>query len=268
MLYFMSTQLYWSCQRKRANEDAPRGIHGKYWLDRFPAMYGRLRNKSQDRGGDGKGPLEPGKAWDILVKDFVWTKLTYETDRLIAFSGVSQEFSAHFGASKSRIKQPKSELASEIRYMAGLWSHRMPIDLLWFCDKPSSRVTAYVALTWSWGSLNPFAYNNEHDLYDGYGANPHSSPFNFDIAISLVNPDDPFGQISSATLVIDAPISPCILEWRGTLPCITLNSALKLSRVHPDECYRATKRVGLVVLLLVTQLRHQHSLNFNYYGLI
>jgi hypothetical protein len=54
--------------------------------------------------------------WQRMVEEFTWLQLSYEEDRLPAFSGLAQQY--------------RNRLKSE--YLAGLWRKNLGADLLWF----------------------------------------------------------------------------------------------------------------------------------------
>ena len=41
------------------------------------------------------------------------------------------------------------------RYLAGLWQHCPPSQLLWHYDYPGTRPREYRAPSWSWAAVNP-----------------------------------------------------------------------------------------------------------------
>ncbi|KAL6918512.1 hypothetical protein FSST1_010007 [Fusarium sambucinum] len=83
----------------------------------------------------------PYEHWWHMIKQYVNCNLTYETDRIIAFSGVAQAF----------------RLLHNIKgqYLAGIWSLNMPEGLLWYRNSSAAfRSDNYKAPSWSWMSID------------------------------------------------------------------------------------------------------------------
>lgn len=81
--------------------------------------------------------------WDSLVNNYSTTKLTQQTDKLVALSGLAESW--------------QKQLHDE--YFAGLWRTNMYQNLLWCVailpefDKQPQRPATYVAPSWSWASI-------------------------------------------------------------------------------------------------------------------
>ncbi|KAF7561493.1 hypothetical protein G7046_g2646 [Stylonectria norvegica] len=75
-------------------------------------------------------------AWNSAVAGYTACKLTYSTDKLVAFGGIATTFSEQLGN----------------RYLAGLWLENISYQLLW-CGRKSTHLN-YVAPSWSWASTD------------------------------------------------------------------------------------------------------------------
>ena len=79
--------------------------------------------------------------WYDIVEPYTRGRLTYESDKLVALSGIVSEVSKSTGYT----------------YLAGLWKEQPLTDLLWFSTEgPSKRLgkeSKSIAPTWSWASL-------------------------------------------------------------------------------------------------------------------
>lgn len=157
-VYFASDQIYWECAEVRASELNPRG---------GPWLFREQNPEAEFVGiikyqyyvmilglGPRPAPSSPGdlmKLWLVLVKEYSRCKLTYEKDKLVAFSAVANQFSQLLGGDQ---------------YVAGLWTSKLPQLLLWTCmatiDATTSnqnanstirRTKSYQAPTWSWASI-------------------------------------------------------------------------------------------------------------------
>lgn len=80
--------------------------------------------------------------WSERVREYMQTRLTKESDRLIAFSGVVQSFA-------------KSHNLNIAEYRAGLWDSHLPYALCWHVSalRPC-RSPEYRAPSWSWASID------------------------------------------------------------------------------------------------------------------
>jgi hypothetical protein len=83
--------------------------------------------------------------WTRTIEQYSAASLTYSTDKLVAISALAREF--------QQVIRKKTK--SECKYLAGLWSHTLAQQLLWYPTTPSyterlNHGTPY----WSWASLD------------------------------------------------------------------------------------------------------------------
>jgi len=77
--------------------------------------------------------------WFGQVKEYSKRRLTVDTDKLIAISGIAERVRQKTGRS----------------YVAGIWEETIHEDLLWrVCGKLSPRPLKYRAPSWSWASVD------------------------------------------------------------------------------------------------------------------
>jgi hypothetical protein len=158
VLHFGKDQLFWECDQKMACETFPRGIPltqievtpriNSFFFD---GQMGngqdetlRLRCFSEEWYGILKAEpkLRYYDLWANVVSAYTKCELTQPTDKLIAISGLAQEFKALTGD----------------KYLAGLWRRYLPHHLLWFIENPMPFPTSpaqskkYCAPSWSWAS--------------------------------------------------------------------------------------------------------------------
>ncbi|KAF4442971.1 hypothetical protein F53441_11615 [Fusarium austroafricanum] len=126
-------QLWWRCRRKLACEIRPLGVPEAPGLE----WWTTAQNFKESETSIDK--LSSMDAWNERVRDYMGTKLTRESDRMIAFSGIVQSFG------KSR------KISQE--YLAGLWRCNLPAALLWYTLSSARRSATYSAASWSWASL-------------------------------------------------------------------------------------------------------------------
>jgi hypothetical protein len=104
--------------------------------------------------------------WWEVATPYIDRKLTFQTDKLVAVSGMAEEI---------------KELLPETRYVAGLWLDDMHYPLAWLSPRVNAtRLLRHIAPSWSWSQLN---YSNTatridcndhvstHSVHDGYYSN-------------------------------------------------------------------------------------------------
>ncbi|KAF5532925.1 tol [Fusarium mexicanum] len=127
-----SHQLWWHCKEKLACElwpiGTPQANRGRWWSQTQPLKESAPSEDSDDMD-----------AWSQRVMAYMRTRLTRETDRLVAFSGVVQSF--------GQTRQLTED------YLAGLWRCHLPAALLWKVSSSARRSATYTAASWSWASL-------------------------------------------------------------------------------------------------------------------
>ena len=85
--------------------------------------------------------------WYHAVRIYTRGELTFNSDKLIAISGVAR-FLKHMWRDES------------VRYLAGLWSYQLEISLVWSSHEGTQLAgDEYLAPTWSWASVNGAIHN-------------------------------------------------------------------------------------------------------------
>jgi hypothetical protein len=156
VLHFSSNQLFWECSSLRACETFPAGLPRSL----FPWSTKGLISMSDWRKYrwlyyDGDPISDPYMTWDLVVSSYSKCQLTKSDDKLVALSGIAKNLQA--------------SLRGDI-YLAGLWSSRLPNQLVWSahrsfvwetlsytssCRRPES----YRAPSWLWASLDGWISN-------------------------------------------------------------------------------------------------------------
>ncbi|KAI1428243.1 heterokaryon incompatibility protein-domain-containing protein [Xylaria sp. FL1777] len=98
--------------------------------------------------------------WHRVVEEYTRLMLTVKSDKLPALSGIAQDIRKH---------------RQEARYLAGLWSDFLYVDLLWIpAVTVRAPVPVYRAPSWSWASIDePVLFPNSFEIgglspkYDG-----------------------------------------------------------------------------------------------------
>jgi len=112
ILHFTTDQLFWECAGLYACETFPQGrphVYDDTTSQHYRASLDRVLAHQDD---DSK----IYKLWGRISQDYSRAKLTYTSDRLVAFAGIVQEF--------------RSRLPDDT-YLAGLWKADLISGLLW-----------------------------------------------------------------------------------------------------------------------------------------
>ncbi|KAI1759565.1 hypothetical protein GGR53DRAFT_471197 [Hypoxylon sp. FL1150] len=136
-LSFSKRQVYWECLQLNASEQHPDGVSP---LD--------SRAPHRDGPTTAKPSMEVhikdfAKAWCALVDLYSQCDATRKSDKLIALAGLAGEIW-------------KNKTVAD-KYLAGLWRSKVDTQLCWRADGRRinrSRISPYVAPTWSWASLD------------------------------------------------------------------------------------------------------------------
>jgi hypothetical protein len=193
-LHFGASQIYWECRTHSCCESYPLGLDDVMRRGRMKEI-GWLK------------PLVPALyddallIWSRIVTSYSGCNLTYETDKLVAISGLAMRLSTRMGA----------------RYCAGLWERSLPIQLLWKSDRyrgRHSRYSEYVAPSWSWASVNGVI--DPVDLNPRRFGDPKSFKVLIDIAgVSLeLASRNPFGRLKAGSMHLQGRLARLTLQQR------------------------------------------------------
>ncbi len=153
---------------------------------------------------------EASKSWSEMLDIYTQRALTKPRDRLIALSGIAEQFSRFWSHSK---------------YIAGLWEHQLPGSLLWHnrgLKECCSRPDRYRAPSWSWASTD-----GRIDV--GYCSN-EGTTFQWDV--TATHPVNPFGQVNEGSLVLDAILQPAV--WHPVVEGLLQGYLLEADGVLTD----------------------------------
>ncbi|KAK3377501.1 heterokaryon incompatibility protein-domain-containing protein [Podospora didyma] len=152
VLHFTSTELIWECCASSpyfASEMFPGASATVTTKPVYKTVFGG-KPKFQTQTTNLSSTSTPDKlyaTWSTLCREYSAKKFTYPHDKLVALSGLAQEFQA--------------SLFPDDTYMAGLWRSTLPSSLLWQSSNTSSRIDhteewegKYIAPSWSWLSIN------------------------------------------------------------------------------------------------------------------
>lgn len=138
VLHFGKDQILWECAEKYASEQYP---------VRIPLLVkGWDEYSLKTVSGSIDGAFQPGKIWQMVLRNYTRAQLTKNTDKEIAINGIVECLKGQFAGSL---------------FTVGLWKIRMPYDLLWestdndMINRPPNHPSpVYRAPSWSWLSID------------------------------------------------------------------------------------------------------------------
>lgn len=185
-LHFAATQMFWECKTLSACETFPTQEPPIPCLGLTTNRHSRLR----------RGDLDLFE-WLYCVDRFCSGKLTMESDKLVAMSGIASYFHSVTGD----------------EYLAGLWKTRIEEQLLWRTPDQDSerrltyntRPSKYRAPSWSWAAVDgPLLFSRFQDR-NAYNEYPEEFHFCRIVSsnIELCSDLDRFGGVKSASVEIE-----------------------------------------------------------------
>jgi hypothetical protein len=191
---FTEKQIWWTCRIITASESYPNGYPMEDDLNKW-----NLWNKGALVHGD----ADRGKlclVWDKIVLEYTRRKLTYESDKLTALSGLAKEVNKIYGGVIG---------GRGVDYLAGIWSVAFTRGLLWSTkgiaaapDHRPRRPKDYRAPSWSWASIEgPIATPTEN-IDCGM---PNLRLINVPEA-KTSTVDDPYGAVNHGFAVVTGPL--------------------------------------------------------------
>ncbi|KAF2687503.1 HET-domain-containing protein [Lentithecium fluviatile CBS 122367] len=167
--------------------------------------------------------------WNAIVELYSLGTLTFPKDKLVALSGVASAISA------------SKRLASDDKYLAGLWQASLPSSLLWKTEKIDSawggrqeaiiptRYDGYVAPSWSWACIRGkiwVAWCHTHH-FKRYLAVLKSAE------VELAT-EARFGQVRSATVTLSGPLA-CV-KWQPVNICSNVDPVVaSITNIFPPS---------------------------------
>ncbi|ROW06768.1 hypothetical protein VMCG_04149 [Cytospora schulzeri] len=165
LLIYSACGLLWQCQE--GNDVACQGAgnhvtfgarNAHYRLPRsiFQGGSSSCSTLGSDASVHAEEALESARiAWAACLRLYTSRKLTRESDKLQALSGLAEQYALFF------LSLPATHNDSGLRdtsdYFAGLWRHQMPQALTWRRDLDTEltpRPRTYRAPSWSWASID------------------------------------------------------------------------------------------------------------------
>jgi hypothetical protein len=169
-LYFGVEQMYWECGQGR-------------WLERTHSFAVSKHQVCEDGRSLEANITEKGlwAWWRDFVEQYSRCKLTYETDRLPAISGIAKQI----------------HTLTDSHYIAGIWEEHLLDSLMWRRNQPNTlrrKDHHYTAPSWSWAA-GPGACEFPH----GQSQTRHS--FLEILSLDVVRHGlDPYGRVKQGSL--------------------------------------------------------------------
>lgn len=136
--------------------------------------------------------------WREHLEAFTKLRLTKDTDRLAAISGVASHF--------LEVRNATAPSATPEHYISGLWRSNISAELMWRTWGGTSLDHRVEGLpSWSWASVT--APINFSVFYD----NLYGERNNKDVQWTLQDSGNPFGATSTARLSVESRLFPAIL---------------------------------------------------------
>ncbi|RYP71211.1 hypothetical protein DL769_004731 [Monosporascus sp. CRB-8-3] len=200
VLHFNNRQMYFECDDGIVGEDGFRekwrhcNIYGSELEPGSDSVGERRGENSTAFGGQGAGGREGkvsrrrsrGNIWYELLWAYGGRKLTKETDKLPALSGLAKLMEKRYGA----------------KYVAGLWSDSLIEGLAWqgLGDRAPASRTEYIGPSWSWASYSGIAATG---LRDGWREVADVQDWH----VRVKNERNPYGEVADAWIRIRGPMA-------------------------------------------------------------
>ena len=145
VVHFGARQIVWECNTLRACELDPSGLPQESDIEPGPKSkqitsgdpYPKSWASPEEWNEIGPNP-QILRSWDDIVEAYTLGQLTFESDKLVAISGLKDTYANQIQAS----------------YLAGLWGVHLPRQLLWTILRPTERPKVHRAPSWSWASVD------------------------------------------------------------------------------------------------------------------
>ncbi|KAH7397013.1 heterokaryon incompatibility protein-domain-containing protein [Phaeosphaeria sp. MPI-PUGE-AT-0046c] len=197
VLHFSNDQVFWECHKLRACESLPDGIEPHVWtMGALEVVPLKTLVPGKPLGCYQDAALMAEQYWFTLVEYYSQSRLTFLTDMLVALSGLAREV-------HKMVKTP---------YVAGLWQSQLLRGLLWtpFLRLKYAPCNDYVAPSWSWASARRLVRFLDGRLSRRFHY-LHPCCTIIGAQVTLVNKDDPYGQISGGWVHIRGRL--CLMQW-------------------------------------------------------
>lgn len=206
IIHFTPSDMVWECHNGTASQDVYRDASEASHFNFRPVLYALdyLEATDEERV---EGAY---RVWSSILDQFSRRSITFESDRLPAFSGVAARFSRYFPG----------------RYLAGIWEAHLFLGLCWDRATRFTRNPQHLALretfapSWSWASLPskipvvyPYALSKYSELEPPYRPTVLE-------AFCDVSDKAPFGRVRNGYILMEAPL------FEATITCTSSQAGI------------------------------------------
>ncbi|TVY81122.1 hypothetical protein LSUE1_G005745 [Lachnellula suecica] len=202
-IHFTARQLFWECHETEACERFPDGFpiqmsRRKYFhFDKnVPSIRTKPGYKTLFSKDVVNNPVATMNPWSQMIKTYSSCQLTYNSDKLVAISGMAN----------------KMQSVTDNSYVAGLWRESLPFDLLWWVTPESSSISVrppeYIAPTWSWASVTG-SCDCEPSTIDGERQGEDIKIEILEARLEMENQSEPKGHLSGGYLKVRCCMKRC-----------------------------------------------------------
>lgn len=171
VLYMGSKQLYWHCREDISCESNPNGF---------------LQGHDKRHLAVWRSSWDVNQRWQKVVEEFSGGELSYDSDKLIAISGVAESLAGEFGRN----------------YFAGHWEEELLRSLVWCVEgdiKEGKTVRPpYRAPSWSWASVKGLVSPGDWEI-------PPNTAICEVVDVQTTTPYGPFGPVEDGFLRLACP---------------------------------------------------------------
>ncbi|KAK1781443.1 heterokaryon incompatibility protein-domain-containing protein [Copromyces sp. CBS 386.78] len=191
-LIFGKHQFYWECHRGESSECFPDVVNHSDDDAHTHRLSARTRIRTiqtEFSRGELLHDFKRLKVWALLVAEYSERRLTKQSDKLVAISGLAEELSNGWNG---------------ITYLAGLWSYCFRQNLLWTCTNvtDSKERNTDVAPSWSWASLSAKCSLPQPSS----GTRVDSLANVLEATVTPLTQIHSFGQLSGGTVCLKGPL--------------------------------------------------------------
>ncbi|KAM5362611.1 hypothetical protein ACJZ2D_012440 [Fusarium nematophilum] len=201
---FTPSDVIWECNSTTVSLDIHRDMladESSITHNLRPALFGLHHSP----GTEEERQVLATTLWSLLVKQYTLRGVTFDSDRLPAFSGIASIFRPFLKG----------------KYLAGIWESHLPYGLCWKRTWQLDFETSHlalderVALTWSWASLPArISVDYPQDMASYQELVPSFRPTILE-AHCEASPDAPFGRVRNGCIVLEAPLFEVTLTYIG-----------------------------------------------------
>lgn len=233
VLHFEEDQLFWECRTLKSCEAIPfitmpaiTDIHTPVIADLFRGMTVEETPTFHI--------MRPSSHWHTILESYTKGNLTKGEDKFIALAGVAKAFQQKYGG----------------EYLAGLWRHEMPYNLLWWVDRSKishpqplrfiEPVHTYRAPSWSWGSfdgliryvMTPVLEGTIPTYPKGEGSIDLVTVLDAKVTTALNNP---FGQVTDGVIDLNGVLIPATTSTTISVSSPSVPDGSRFPKTDHDE---------------------------------